>query len=90
MESPVQQARPARAKNRAKMVDDTLARFDSLPNEARTTWRVVCALWGVSSPTAWRYLREGRIPKPDAKVGGSNFWTIGTLRQSLSTSGDAR
>ena len=33
----------------------------------------VAEIYGVSTPTIWRWLKENRIPKP-IKIGGSTRW----------------
>lgn len=60
--------------------------FDSLPNSALVDKPVVQALYGVrSNTTFWRRVQEKAIPQP-VKVGPSNRWSVGVLREHLTQS----
>ena len=59
------------------------AGFDQLPNAAFVRLPVVRALLGVSQPTVWRWVHEGRLPTPrkiSPRVSGFN---VGELRALL-------
>ena len=34
--------------------------------------------YNVSPVTVWRWQKSGRLPAPDAVIGGHNFWNPGT------------
>lgn len=60
-----------------------LQNFDSLPDSATVRLPTVCALFGISGPTAWRWSKDGRLPAP-IKRGGVTGWQVGALRRTLS------
>lgn len=60
-----------------------LQQFSDLPDDARARLPVVCALFGISAPTVWRWARTGRLPAP-IKHGGVTAWRVGDLRAALS------
>lgn len=41
-----------------------IRQFDALPDSAFVRLPTVCALFGISKPTAWRWIRAGRLPAP--------------------------
>ena len=59
-----------------------LQQFDSLPDAANVRLPVVCALFGISGPTVWRWAKSGRLPAPH-KRGGVTTWRAGDLRRTL-------
>lgn len=59
-----------------------LANFEHLPDDARVRLPVVRLLFGVSSVTVWRRVRDGKIP-PARKDGGITYWLAGELRAAL-------
>lgn len=63
-----------------------LNRFDDLPDSAGVRVPVVAALFGVSTPTVWRWSRLGTLPSP-AKRGGVTLWNVGELRTSMKLRG---
>lgn len=65
-----------------------LHQFDSLPDSASVRLPVVCALFGVSGPTVWRWAKAGRLPAP-VKRGGVTAWRAGDLRRALSETAEA-
>lgn len=56
--------------------------FDSLPDEGRVRLPVVRALFGVSSPTIWRWSKNGTLDPP-CRIGGVTTWGAGGLRKKL-------
>jgi hypothetical protein len=46
------------------MLPDALKHFDSLPDAANVPQPIVQALFGISGPTAWRWIKAGHLPKP--------------------------
>ncbi|MCW5603412.1 MAG: AlpA family phage regulatory protein, partial [Burkholderiales bacterium] len=45
-------------------VTDTVKNFDALPGSAFVRLPTVCTLLGISRPTAWRWVKSGRLPTP--------------------------
>lgn len=62
-----------------------LSGFESLPDSARASLHVVCALYSVSDETVRRRVKAGLIPAP-IKEGGRNRWIVGDLRKALDAS----
>ncbi len=59
-----------------------LKNFDSLPDSASVRLPVVQGLYGCSPATAWRWVREGKMPQPKRR-GRITSWNVGELRASL-------
>ena len=77
----------ALAKNRAEAkqcaIDDVLAKFDSLPDDAHVRLPVVMALFACSAASAWRYVKNGSIPAPRKFGSRVTAWKVGQLRATL-------
>jgi predicted DNA-binding transcriptional regulator AlpA len=58
---------------------EALKNFPHLPPEAVVRLRTVAALFGVSTPTVWRWTKAGRLPAP-IKRGNVTAWRVGDLR----------
>lgn len=56
--------------------------FDTLPASATVRLPTVCALFGISGPTVWRWSKDGRLPAP-IKRGGVTGWRVGDLRACM-------
>lgn len=70
-------------KTKDKPIPPGLSDFDKLPGTANVRLPVVCALLGVSAPTVYRWVREGRIPAP-RKIGPRvSGWRVSDLRALL-------
>ena len=67
----------------------SLTNFDALPSSAHVRLPVVCALFGVSAATVWRWCQEGRLPEP-VRMGGVTLWNVGALRACLPLTGASR
>lgn len=61
---------------------ETLKNFDDFPDATRVRLPVVRLLFGVSSATAWRRVRDGRLPAA-RKDGRITYWLAGELRAAL-------
>lgn len=35
--------------------------------------------WGISEPTLWRWMRDGKIPAPDVHIAGRRGWRPETI-----------
>lgn len=58
--------------------------FDALPNAAHVRLRMVATLYGTSPSNVWRWVKEGRIPKPRKLGPQTTVWNVGDLRRALS------
>lgn len=61
-----------------------LVTFDSQPNSANVRLPVVMALYGISSASVWRNVKNGNIPKPRKLTTRTTVWNVGELRAALS------
>lgn len=65
-----------------KGLQDTLATFSSLPDEAFVRLPVVRALRAnVCSATIWRHVKAGLLPEPVKLSAGVTAWRVGDLRR---------
>jgi predicted DNA-binding transcriptional regulator AlpA len=72
-----------KARNHAQ-VAEALRDFDSLPDIALVRLPTVQSLCGgCSAPTIWRWVRDGRLPKPRRLSPGITGWNVGELRAAL-------
>ena len=60
-----------------------LVNFDSQPNSANVRLPVVMALYGISSASVWRNVKNGNIPKPRKLTSRTTVWNVGELRSAL-------
>lgn len=66
----------------AKEIPDALRNFDQLPDTAYVRLPVVCGLFGFSSATLWRKVKDG-FPRPRKLSTRITGWNVGELRQVL-------
>ena len=71
-------------------LSEALINFDQLPNIANVRLSVVMALYGISSATVWRNVKNGNIPKPHKLTARTTVWNVGELRAALSVEGDSK
>ena len=57
--------------------------FDFLPLSANVRLPVVMALYGISSASVWRNVKNGNIPKPRKLTTRTTVWNVGELRAAL-------
>lgn len=67
----------------AAPIPDALRNFDALPDAAYVRLPVVCALFGISTPTAWRWVKKGTLPAGRKLSDGCTAWNVGQLRKAL-------
>lgn len=67
----------------AKVVDPSLTQFDTLPDAAHVRLPAVLALFGISRATAWRWVKEKKIPEPKHFGSRVSAWNVGDLRGAL-------
>lgn len=60
-----------------------LQQFDLLPDIANVRLPIVMALWGISSATVWRNIKNGNIPKPRKLTSRTTVFNVGELRAAL-------
>ncbi len=60
-----------------------LVTFDSQPNSANVRLPVVMALYGISSASVWRNVKNGNIPKPRKLTTRTTVWNVGELRAAM-------
>ena len=61
----------------------TIEVFDFLPISANVRLPVVMALYGISSASVWRNVKNGNIPKPRKLTTRTTAWNVGELRAAL-------
>lgn len=66
-----------------KEIPSTLANFDSLPESAFIRLPIIKALYGVSSATIWRGVKNGTIPKPTKLTQRTTAWSVKSVRAAL-------
>jgi predicted DNA-binding transcriptional regulator AlpA len=67
------------------VLPDSLTNFDFLPDSANVRQPVVEALYGRSSATVWRRVKDGRIPAPRKVSERVTAWNVGELRRALAS-----
>lgn len=75
-------AQKATVANVTSALPKNLIEFDQLPNDAHVDIKVVCGLFGIAEPTAWNWLRTGRLPE-SKKFGRATRWRVGDIRHAL-------
>jgi predicted DNA-binding transcriptional regulator AlpA len=66
-----------------KDIPSALENFDRLPDSALVGQPVVEGLFGISGPTLWRRVKDGKLPKPRKPSPGCTRWSVGELRRGL-------
>lgn len=61
---------------------EIIKNFDDFPDATRVRLPVVRLLFGVSSATVWRRVRDGLLPQPK-RDGRITYWLAGELRAKL-------
>lgn len=59
-----------------------MIQFEFLPDCAIVRLPVVRQLFGISSPTVWRWSKNGLLPAP-IRVAGITGWQVGAIREAL-------
>ena len=64
-------------------IPEALANFESLPPSSFIRLPVIKRLYGVSSATIWRGVKNGTIPKPSKLSERCTAWNVGLVRAAL-------
>lgn len=75
------------AKELYQVIPEALANFESLPTSGYIRLPVIKRLYGVSSATIWRGVRNGTIPKPVKLTERTTAWNVGLVRAALAKAG---
>ncbi|MDO9366112.1 MAG: AlpA family phage regulatory protein [Methylotenera sp.] len=66
-----------------KPIPEALANFDQLPDSAYIRLPVMKGLYGVSSASIWRGVKNLTIPKPSKLTERTTAWNVGLVRAAL-------
>jgi predicted DNA-binding transcriptional regulator AlpA len=66
-----------------QVLPEGLANFDQLPNSAYIRLPVLKGLYGISSASCWRGVKNGTIPKPVKLTERTTAWNVGLVRADL-------
>jgi predicted DNA-binding transcriptional regulator AlpA len=66
-----------------KTIPEGLANFDQLPNSAFIRLPVLMGLYGISSASCWRGVKNGSIPRPSKLTERTTAWNVGLVRADL-------
>lgn len=61
--------------------------FTQLPDAAQVKLAVICALFGISKATVWRWSKSGILPTPRKLSAGVTRWNVGEIRAVLKSLG---
>jgi predicted DNA-binding transcriptional regulator AlpA len=64
-------------------IPEALANFDQLPNSAYIRLPVLKGLYGISSASCWRGVKNGSIPQPCKLTERTTAWNVGLVRAAL-------
>ncbi len=64
-------------------IPEALTHFDKLPNSAFIRLPVMKGLYGVSSASIWRGVKNLTIPKPSKLTQRTTAWNVGQVRAAL-------
>jgi len=64
-------------------IPPALVNFDSMPDSAFIRLPVMQFLYGVSSASIWRGVKNGTVPKPVKLTERTTAWNVGQVRAAL-------
>lgn len=76
-------------KQLSQAIPEALANFDQLPDSAYVRLPVMKRLYGVSSATIWRGVKNGTITKPSKLSERCTAWNVGLVRAALAAKAGA-
>jgi predicted DNA-binding transcriptional regulator AlpA len=68
-----------------KAIPDALANFDQLPDSAYIRLPVMVGLFGISSASIWRGVKNQSIPKPVKLTERTTAWSVRLVREALAS-----
>ncbi len=66
-----------------KSIPEALSNFDRLPDSAYIRLPVMVGLFGVSTASIWRGIKNNFIPKPVKISERTTAWNVGVVRKAL-------
>ena len=66
-----------------KLIPEALANFDKLPDCAYIRLPVMIGLFGISSASIWRGVKNQSIPTPVKLTKRTTAWNVGLVRADL-------
>jgi predicted DNA-binding transcriptional regulator AlpA len=72
-----------------KNIPDALANFDELPDSAYIRLPVMIGLFGISSASIWRGVKNQSIPKPVKLTERTTAWSVRLVREALASKAEA-
>ena len=76
-------ATPEAVKPFDQSIPEALANFDKLPDSAYIRLPVMKGLYGISSASIWRGVKNLSIPKPSKLTERTTAWNVGLIRADL-------
>ena len=73
-----------------KLIPEALANFDKLPDCAYFRLPVMIGLFGISSASIWRGVKNQSIPKPIKLTERTTAWNVGLIRADLAAKAVAK
>ena len=73
-----------------KLIPEALANFDKLPDCAYIRLPVMIGLFGISSASIWRGVKNQSIPKPVKLTERTTAWNVGLVRADLAAKAVAK
>jgi predicted DNA-binding transcriptional regulator AlpA len=73
-----------------KLIPEALANFDKLPDCAYIRLPVMIGLFGISSASIWRGVKNQSIPKPVKLTERTTAWNVGLIRADLAAKAVAK
>jgi predicted DNA-binding transcriptional regulator AlpA len=67
----------------SKAIPDALTNFDKLPDSAYIRLPVMIGLFGISSASIWRGVKNQSIPTPVKLTERTTAWNVGLVRADL-------
>jgi predicted DNA-binding transcriptional regulator AlpA len=62
---------------------EAVRQFDSLPDSAFVRMHVICVLFAISKPTAWRWIKQKRLPAPKKLGPRVTAFRVADVRRAL-------
>ena len=79
----MQQLKSELTKAIPKSIPESLANFDNMPDSAYIRLPTMRGLYGVSSSSIWRAVKNSKIPSPVKLTERTTAWNVGLVRADL-------